>query len=62
MYSEMQAAAPCMFMVTDYSTQISFIENHANHGVAWSPHVWKSVRDNKCDKEHVNLANKHGLD
>ena len=58
-YSEMQSAAPCMFMVTDYSAKISFIGNHANHSVGH--HMYgTSVRDDKCDSEHVDLANKQG--
>ena len=58
-YSEMQSAAPCMFMVTDYSAEISFIGNHANHSVGH--HMYgTSVKDYKCDKEHIELANKQG--
>ena len=32
-YAEMQSAASCLFMVTDYSAKISFIGNHADGSV-----------------------------
>ena len=58
-YSEMQSAAPCLFMVTDYSAELSFIGNHAHRSVGH--HMYgTSARDGKCDEEHVRLANKQG--
>ena len=58
-YSEMQSVAPCMFTITDYSAKISFIGNYTNHSVGH--HMYgTSVRDDKCDKAQVNLANKQG--
>ena len=57
-YSEMQSAAPCMFMVTDYSAELSFIGNYANHSVGH--HMYgTSVRDYICDL-HIQSVNKHG--
>ena len=58
-YSEMQPAAPCMFMVTDYSAEISFIGNSAKRSVGH--HMYgTSIRDYKCDKWHIEWANKQG--
>ena len=58
-YSELQSAAPCMFMVTDYSAELSFIGNYANHSVGH--HMYgTSVRDYRCDYWHIQSANKHG--
>ena len=57
MYAEMQPAAPCLFMVTDYSAEISlnFVGNYASH------HMYStSVRADKCDREHIQLVNKQG--
>ena len=54
MYSEIQSAAPCMFMVTDYSAEISFIGNTARLGVGH--HMYgTSARDYKCDQDHNSI-------
>ena len=56
-YSEMQIGAPCMFMITDYSAQVSFIGNYANSSIGH--HIYgTSVRADKCDKNHVEWTNK----
>ena len=58
-YSEMQSAAPCLFMVTDYSAELSFIGNHVNRSIGH--HMYgTSIRYEKCDEKHVLLANKRG--
>ena len=58
-YSEVQSNRPCMFMVTDYSAELSFIGNYANHSIGH--HMYgTSVRDMKCDKWNIHLANKQG--
>ena len=58
-YSEMQSAVPCMFMVTDYSAEISFTGNYANRSVGH--HMYgTSVRDDKCDEWHVHMVDKQG--
>ena len=55
-YSELQTAAPCLFLVTDYSAVISFIENNAKRSVGH--HIYgSSMRYAKCDTEHMLLAN-----
>ena len=59
-YADVQSAAPCLFMVTDYSAEISFIGNHANSGIGL--HMYgTSVRSDKCDKWHISLINAQGL-
>ena len=58
-YSEMQSAAPCLFMVTDYSAELSFIGSYANRSIGH--HMYgTSVRDEKCDKRDIQYANKQG--
>ena len=58
-YAEMQPAAPCLFMITDYSAQIAFFGNHANRGIGH--HIYgTSVRNTKCDQFHMALANQQG--
>ena len=58
-YSEMQSAAPCLFMVTDYSAGLSFIGNYAHRSVGH--HMYgTSVRYEKCDHGHTQYANKQG--
>ena len=58
-YSEIQPAAPCLFMVTDYSAELSFIQNHAHRNVGH--HMYgTSVKSDKCDQDHIHLANKQG--
>ena len=50
-YVETQSAAPCLFMVTDYSVEIAFIGNHANHFVGH--HIYgANLRDYRCNKGH----------
>ena len=58
-YSEMQPAAPCLFMVTDSAAEISFVANHADHGVGH--HMYgTSVRSRRCDQQSIEVANKQG--
>ena len=58
-YAEMQSAAPCLFMITDYSAEISFIGNSANASVGH--HMYgTSIRNSRCDKGHMELVNKQG--
>ena len=58
-YSEMQLNAPCMFMVTAYSAELSFIGNNANRSIGH--HMYgTSVRYRLCDRTHIYLANKQG--
>ena len=58
-YSEMQSAAPCLFMVTAYSAELSFIGNYAHRSIGH--HMYgTSVRDAKCDKRDIQYANKQG--
>ena len=46
------AAAPCLFTVTDYSAEISFIGNHANQGVGH--HMYgTSTKNCTCDELHI---------
>ena len=59
-YADIQPAAPCLFMVIDYSAEISFIGNHANSGIGH--HMYgTSVRSDKCDNWHIPLINAQGL-
>ena len=56
-YSSLQIASPCIFLITDYSAQISFIGNHANHGIGH--HMYgTSTRGSKCDEFHIKHS--HG--
>ena len=56
---EMRSAGPCIALITDYSAQVSFIRNYANKDVGH--HVYgASVRTDKCDAMHMQLANKRG--
>jgi predicted outer membrane repeat protein len=58
-YAEMQPAAPCLFMITDYSAEIYFLGNHANRGIGH--HMYgTSVRNARCDYYHIGLVNKQG--
>ena len=58
-YSEVQSNTPCMFMVTDYSAELSFRRNYAHRSVGH--HMYgTSVRDVKCKKWNVQLATKQG--
>ena len=57
-YAEMQSAAPCLFMVTDYSAEISFKRNYANGSVGH--HMYgSSIRSLRCE-ECMELVNKQG--
>jgi predicted outer membrane repeat protein len=54
-----QSSQPCIFTITDYSTKISFIGNHAQHSVGH--HMYgASVRDDSCIYPHqyINLVSK----
>ena len=56
-YSDMQSASPCMFMVTNYLADISFIGNFAENSIGH--HMYgTSLRDVKCDSTHMRLENK----
>ena len=56
-YSDMQSASPCMFMVTNYSAEISFIGNFAGNSIGY--HLYgTSVRNEKCDNAHMSVENK----
>ena len=56
-YAEMQPAAPCLFMVTDYSAEISFVGNCAESKVGH--HMYgTSVRAEECDQDHMESVNK----
>ena len=59
-YAEMQPAALCLFMVTDYSAEISFVGNYASHHIGH--HMYgTSIRADKCGREHIiQLVNKQG--
>ena len=54
-----QPAAPCVFMVTDYSAEMYFVENSAQQGVGH--HMYgASVKSHKCDTKHISLVNAQG--
>ena len=58
-YAELQAAAPCLFMITDYSAKISFIGNYAQLGIG--NHMYgTSMRADECDAEHTEWGKKQG--
>ena len=60
-YAEMQPAAPCLFMVTDSAAEISFVANHADHGVGH--HMYGTSvrsRSRRCDQQSIEVANKQG--
>ena len=60
-YSEMQAAQPCMFQITDNSAVISFTTNNA--GLSIGQHIYgSSIRYSKCDTDHSKMlwCNKTG--
>ena len=47
------SASPCTFMITDYSAEVSFKGNHAQHGVGH--HMYgASVRAALCDRIHIS--------
>ena len=51
-YSEIQSASPCMFLVTNSSSAISFIGNNAKIGIGH--HMYgTSARYSKCDAQHL---------
>ena len=59
MYAEMRPEAPCLFVITDYSAEISFIGNSAN--ASDGHHMYgTSIRNSRCDQAHMELANKQG--
>ena len=46
-YSDLQTASPCIFLITDYTAEILFIGNYANNSVGH--HMYgTSTRDFKC--------------
>ena len=54
-----QSSPPCIFMITDYSAQVFFTENYAQHGVGH--HMYgASVRDRSCSVHFVDFVNKQG--
>ena len=54
-----QSSQPCIFMITDYSAKISFIGNHAQHGVGH--HMYgASVRDDSCSINFIIFVNEQG--
>ena len=55
-----QFAAPCLFMIIDYSAKISFIGNSAKPRGIGQHMYGASIRDFKCDSKHVQLVNKQG--
>ena len=56
-YSEVESASPCMFLVTDYSAKIAFTENTANGSIG--QHIYgSSIRQAECDSSHLRLTNK----
>ena len=58
-YSELQTASPCLFLVTDYSAVISFIGNNAKRSVGH--HIYgSSMRSAKCDRVQVIFTNRRG--
>ena len=47
------SSKPCIFLITDYSAEISFIGNHAQRGVGH--HMYgASIRDLSCGGEHTS--------
>ena len=58
-YAEMQPAAPCLFTITDYSAEISFIGNYAKGNVGH--HMYgTSIKNDRCDQTHMKLTAKQG--
>ena len=55
-----QFAAPCLFMVTDYSAEISFVGNSAQPRGIGQHMYGASVRYFKCDSKNVQFVNKQG--
>ena len=54
-----QSSQPCIFTIRDYSAEVSFIGNCAQHGVG--QHMYgASVRDSSCSREKIILVNKQG--
>ena len=47
-YAEMQSVAPCLFVVTDYSAEISFIGNFAKKLIGQHNMYGTSFRDRRC--------------
>ena len=51
-YAEMQSAVSCLYVITDYSAEISFKGNRAQFGVGH--HMYgTSVRSDRCDHNHM---------
>ena len=57
-YSDVESALPCLFLITDYSAKIAFTENRANSSIG--QHIYgSSIRQAECDSSHLSLANVH---
>ena len=58
-YSEMASTVPCIFLVTDYSAELSFIGNHAKLHIGH--HIYGTgIRLDKCDRNDVRMAYENG--
>ena len=58
-YAETQSETPCLFLITDYTAEIIFKGNHADHSIGH--HMYgTSVRGDRCDQQHMNSLNKQG--
>ena len=54
-----QSSQPCIFMITDYSAEISFVRNYAQRGVGH--HMYgASVRDGSCSRDKIIFVNRQG--
>ena len=54
-----QSSQPCIFMITDYSAEISFARNHAQRGIGH--HMYgASVRDDSCTRGFISFVNGQG--
>ena len=59
-YTVLNTALPCLFVVTHYSAEIIFIGNAAHRNIG--QHIYgSSTRQAICDSSHLQLANTQGL-
>ena len=59
-YSELQSALPCMFLVMNDTAEISFIGNSANRHIG--DHIYgTSIRNSKCDFTHISRSKAQGV-
>ena len=59
-YSELQPALPCMFLITNKSAEISFVGNSANRGIGH--HIYgTSTRNSKCDFTYIHATKAQGV-